>query len=161
LKPGAFQLWASMGQGESTCTASPQRRLLHRLVALRRAQERGERLRLVARARGVVEVRHLVVHERDEGRHHQGVAAHTLKFVVTGFSRWVKGQAQGLQPGAFKLWVKLNSNWIQVVQPHQGGLTAVERRELVAQGLTRARGPVHARVAARDVAVQVAFESKL
>jgi hypothetical protein len=27
---------------------------------------------------------------------------------VTGFSRWVKGQAQGLEPGAFKLWV----NWI-------------------------------------------------
>jgi hypothetical protein len=24
---------------------------------------------------------------------------------VTGFSRWVKGQAQGLRPGAFKLWV--------------------------------------------------------
>jgi hypothetical protein len=24
---------------------------------------------------------------------------------VTGFSRWVKGQAQGLQPGGFKLWV--------------------------------------------------------
>jgi hypothetical protein len=30
----------------------------------------------------------------------------------TGFSRWVNGQAQGLEPGGFKLWV----NWIQVVQ---------------------------------------------
>jgi hypothetical protein len=29
--------------------------------------------------------------------------------IVTGFSRWVKGQAQGLEPGAFKLWVKLDS----------------------------------------------------
>jgi hypothetical protein len=37
---------------------------------------------------------------------------------VTGFSRWVKGQAQGLEPGGFKLWV----NCIQVVQrpPHHG-----------------------------------------
>ena len=32
----------------------------------------------------------------------------------TGFSRWVKGQAQGLQPGGFKPWV----NWIQLAQPH-------------------------------------------
>jgi hypothetical protein len=24
---------------------------------------------------------------------------------MSGFSRWVKGQTQGLQPGAFKLWV--------------------------------------------------------
>jgi hypothetical protein len=42
---------------------------------------------------------------------HRGVAVHVAferaKF-VTGFSRWVKGQAQGLEPGAFKLWV----NWI-------------------------------------------------
>jgi hypothetical protein len=30
------------------------------------------------------------------------------KVCVTGFSRWVKGQAQGLAPGGFKLWV----NWI-------------------------------------------------
>jgi hypothetical protein len=40
--------------------------------------------------------------------HHQHVAAQVAferaKF-VTGFSRWVKGQAQGLEPGAFKLWV--------------------------------------------------------
>jgi hypothetical protein len=35
---------------------------------------------------------------------------------VTGFSRWVKGQAQGLEPGAFKRGV----NWIQLVQPHHG-----------------------------------------
>jgi hypothetical protein len=28
---------------------------------------------------------------------------------VSGFSRWVKGQAQGLEPGGFKLWVKMDS----------------------------------------------------
>jgi hypothetical protein len=28
---------------------------------------------------------------------------------VTGFSLWVKGQARGLEPGGFKLWVKLSS----------------------------------------------------
>jgi hypothetical protein len=32
------------------------------------------------------------------------VACERAKF-VTGFPRWVKGQAQGLEPGAFKLWV--------------------------------------------------------
>jgi hypothetical protein len=32
------------------------------------------------------------------------VAFGRAKF-VTGFSRWVKGQAQGLEPGGFKLWV--------------------------------------------------------
>jgi hypothetical protein len=32
------------------------------------------------------------------------VARESAKF-VTGFSRWVKGQAQGLEPGGFKLWV--------------------------------------------------------
>ena len=48
------------------------------------------------------------------------VACERAKF-VTGFSQWVKGQAQGLEPGAFKLWV----NWIQLVQaPH---LDALER----------------------------------
>jgi hypothetical protein len=36
------------------------------------------------------------------------VACERAKF-VTGFSRWVKGQVQGLQPGGFKLWV----NWIR------------------------------------------------
>jgi hypothetical protein len=44
-----------------------------------------------------------------------GVQRHKLhleraKF-VTGSSRWVKGQAQGLQPGGFKLWV----NWIRAL----------------------------------------------
>jgi hypothetical protein len=33
------------------------------------------------------------------------VAFGRAKF-VTGFSRWVKGQAQRLEPGGFKLWVK-------------------------------------------------------
>ena len=32
------------------------------------------------------------------------VAFERAKF-VTSFSRWVKGQAQGLEPGGFKLWV--------------------------------------------------------
>jgi hypothetical protein len=31
---------------------------------------------------------------------------------VTGFSRWVKGQAQGLQPGGFKLWVNCIQLWV-------------------------------------------------
>jgi hypothetical protein len=31
LKPGAFQLWAAMGQGESPCTAPPRRRVIHHL----------------------------------------------------------------------------------------------------------------------------------
>jgi hypothetical protein len=33
---------------------------------------------------------------------------------ASGFSRWVKGQAQGLAPGGFKLWVncKLSVNLI-------------------------------------------------
>jgi hypothetical protein len=39
----------------------------------------------------------------------RGVAVQVVPFerakFVTGFSRWVKGQAQGLEPGAFKLWV--------------------------------------------------------
>ena len=43
------------------------------------------------------------------------VAGERAKF-VSGFARWVKGQAQGLEPGAFKLWVK----WIQLGQPHRG-----------------------------------------
>jgi hypothetical protein len=42
------------------------------------------------------------------------VAFERAKF-VTGFSRWVTGQAQGLQPGAFKLW----GNGVQLVQPHR------------------------------------------
>jgi hypothetical protein len=36
------------------------------------------------------------------------VACEKAHILVTVFSRWVKGQAQGLQPGAFKLWVKLD-----------------------------------------------------
>jgi hypothetical protein len=40
------------------------------------------------------------------------VAFERAKF-VTGFSRWVKGQAQGLEPVAFKLWVSR----VQRVQP--------------------------------------------
>jgi hypothetical protein len=36
------------------------------------------------------------------------VACGRAKF-ATGFSRWVKGQAQGLEPGGFNLWVKLDS----------------------------------------------------
>jgi hypothetical protein len=46
--------------------------------------------------------------------HHEtirGVAARVAfgrATFVTGFSRWVKGQAQGLESGAFKLWV----DWI-------------------------------------------------
>jgi hypothetical protein len=32
-------------------------------------------------------------------------ACEIRKVCVTGFSRWVKGQAQGLEPGGFKLWV--------------------------------------------------------
>jgi hypothetical protein len=35
---------------------------------------------------------------------------------VTGFSRWVKGQAQGLEPSAFKLWVNF---FRERVQPHR------------------------------------------
>jgi hypothetical protein len=41
------------------------------------------------------------------------VACERAKFSTTGFSRWVKGQAQGLQPGGFKLWVKLDSTAAQ------------------------------------------------
>ena len=58
------------------------------------------------------------------------------KKFVTGFSRWVKGQAQGLESGGFKLWV----NWIQRVQPH------------------RARDGVQHQRHALVVAAQVAFE---
>jgi hypothetical protein len=58
------------------------------------------------------------------------VKAQSLYSHVTGFSRWVKGQAQGLQPGGFKLWVK---NWIQLcTAPHQGG-ELVNRGEHVDQ----------------------------
>jgi hypothetical protein len=43
-------------------------------------------------------------------------------YFVTGFSRWVKGQAQGLQPGGFKLrvnWIGFNLDWIQLERgPH-------------------------------------------
>jgi hypothetical protein len=51
----------------------------------------------------------------------RGVVRHTLRLksatFVSGFSRWVKGQAQGLQPGGFKLWV----NWIrELLQPRRG-----------------------------------------
>jgi hypothetical protein len=38
------------------------------------------------------------------------VAFGKAKF-VTGFSRWVKGQAQGLEPGAFKLWVSWSAGF--------------------------------------------------
>jgi hypothetical protein len=34
---------------------------------------------------------------------------------VTGFSRWVKGQAQGLGPVAFKLWV----NRVELAPPRR------------------------------------------
>jgi hypothetical protein len=37
---------------------------------------------------------------------------------VTGFSRWVKGQAQGLEPGGFKLWV--NVAFTTCTAPHRG-----------------------------------------
>jgi hypothetical protein len=45
---------------------------------------------------------------------HQDVAVYKLtrlkkQSFATGFSRWVKGHAQGLEPGGFKLWV----NWIR------------------------------------------------
>jgi hypothetical protein len=40
------------------------------------------------------------------------VAFEGAKF-VTDFSRWVKGQAQGWTPGAFKLWVKTGFEPVQ------------------------------------------------
>ena len=44
--------------------------------------------------------------------HHVAVQEQSF---ATGFSRWVKGQAQGLSQGAFKLWV----NWMATgTQPH-------------------------------------------
>jgi hypothetical protein len=51
---------------------------------------------------------------------------------VTGFSRWVKGQAQGLEPGAFKLWV----NWIQLAHsPPPRVLRAFEPRVVPGLGV--------------------------
>jgi hypothetical protein len=64
------------------------------------------------RVRGAVEPRHLVVELA--GERHRDVAAQVAceraKF-VTCFSRWVKGQAQGLEPGGFKLWVTTRFDW--------------------------------------------------
>jgi hypothetical protein len=53
------------------------------------------------------------------------VALGKSKVCVTGFSRWVKGQAQGMEPGGFKLWV----NWIcELVRgPHRGAPTWASR----------------------------------
>jgi hypothetical protein len=57
-----------------------------------------------------------------------GVQRHKLhleraKF-VTGSSRWVKGQAQGLQADGFKLWVNY---WIHPVQPPTEGMFSEAR----------------------------------
>jgi hypothetical protein len=44
---------------------------------------------------------------------------------VTGFSRWVKGQAQGLEPGGFKLWVTTGfSLYSPASSPPPAGATA-------------------------------------
>ena len=55
-------------------------------------------------------------------RAHRGVAARVEPFeklaakFVTGFSRWVKGQAQGLEPGGFKRWVNCKKIWVKRMQ---------------------------------------------
>jgi hypothetical protein len=61
------------------------------------------------------------------------------KKFVAGFSRWVKGQAQGSEPGGFKLWVKLD---LTRTAPHR-----VLRRLVLRGGL--------------GVAVQLAFERQI
>jgi hypothetical protein len=38
---------------------------------------------------------------------------------VTVFSRWVKGQAQGLGPGAFKLWVNSTGSKVLFVHTYE------------------------------------------
>ena len=77
-----------------------QRSLLHGGVRLRRPEKRRELQ--TALARGVVQMRHLVLHQRDQRA------------------------------------------------DHQRGLAGVQRRDLVAHGLARARAPVHRGVAAGD-----------
>jgi hypothetical protein len=69
----------------------------------------------------------------------QGDECERAKF-VTGFSRWVKGQAQGLEPGGFKLRVKLDST-----------RTAPPRRVLERLGVQPHRGHLRMRGAAAEV----------
>jgi hypothetical protein len=60
---------------------------------------------------------------------------------VTVFSRWVKGQAQGLAPGGFKLWVNM-LDWIQrVQQPHRVHISLASLDILFELGAVEARGP--------------------
>jgi hypothetical protein len=69
---------------------------------------------------------------------------------VAGFSRWVKGQAQGLEPGGFKRLGQLDSRTCTV--PHLHGillLAEVPHHAVLPRALVFLR-----------VAVQVAFESK-
>jgi hypothetical protein len=62
--------------------------------------------------------------------------------VLTVFPRWVKGQAQGWEPGGFKLWV---NSWIQPVhRPTEAPVGA--RHDSVDEGIELVRGVHRAEV---------------
>jgi hypothetical protein len=67
-------------------------------------------------------------------------AVQVAKF-VTGFSRWVKGQAQGLQPGGFKLRV----NCVQLAPPRRVRLQSLAQQQLHQRGGAVARREVKRR----------------